>query len=675
MSMNTGQLKDYAPQARRDFIAAVTDRAAFYGLTANEITEVQERGDVAIIAGRPFPRSVVAKRKRLDERIRRHGFEQVMEQVAYTWFNRLVAIRFMELHGYLDHGYRVLSHPEGKPLPEIVEHAEHVELPGLDHEKVIELKLAGNKEAELYPLLLVAQCNALHRAMPFLFEAIDDETELLLPVNLLHSDSLIRKLVESIDEDDWQEVEIIGWLYQFYISEKKAQVIGKVVKSEDIPAATQLFTPKWIVRYMVQNTLGRQWLATYPKSTLRQQMEYYIEPAEQTPEVQAKLKEITPTSLTPEELTLIDPACGSGHILVEAYDTLKAIYKERGYRAKDIPRFILENNLFGLEIDERAAQLATFALLMKARADDRHFFNSGIQPHVLVIQESTGMDATEITSAINAPILKDKAPPSGHLFEELADEESPLFGRKTLSVTGDISQPDIAHLLRLFEHGKTFGSLIQVPPSLACRLPHLAERTQAVIAHGDLFERTAASLLAPLLQQASFLARTYRIVVTNPPYCGSRYMNRDLAGLGRSQFKAGAADMFAMFVQRSISLVAPTGHLGIVCPFVWMFIATYESFRRLLLAEGLFQSMVRLEYNAFEPACVPVSTWVYTRESVRPLQTQFIDLTEFKGIENQAPRTVEAIANPAVPYRFSTDCSEFLQIPTASFAYRVLMSA
>src|SRR5262249_31847651 len=264
---------------------------------------------------------------------------------------------------------------------ERLEHAEHVQLPGLRRDKVLELKLAGTRDQELYRMLLIAQCNALHEAMPFLFDRIDDETELLLPDNLLHSDSLIRKLVNEIDEEDWQKVEIIGWLYQFYISEKKDQVIGKVVKSEDIPAATQLFTPNWIVKYLVQNSLGRLWLATYPNSSLRQQMEYSIEPAEQTPEVHAQLRAITPESLNPEELTLLDPACGSGHILVEAYDLFKAIYQERGYRARDIPSLILQKNLYGLEIDDRAAQLAALALMMKARADDRRIFSSGIQPH------------------------------------------------------------------------------------------------------------------------------------------------------------------------------------------------------------------------------------------------------------------------------------------------------
>ena len=284
--MNRPNLKKYAPLARRDFIQAMKDRAAFYGLMANRIEPILVRGDVALIAGREHSRAVASKRKQLEADITKHGYEQTMEAMAYTWFNRLVAIRFMELHGYLEHGYRVLSHPEGKRTPEILEHAEHVEFPGLKRETVIDLKVAGNKEGELYRLLLSAQCNALHRAMPFLFERIDDQTELLLPDNLLHSDSLIRKLVSEIDEEDWQQVEIIGWLYQFYISEKKDEVIGKVVASEDIPAATQLFTPNWIVKYLVQNTLGRQWLATYPQSALRQQMAYYIEPAAQIPEVQ-----------------------------------------------------------------------------------------------------------------------------------------------------------------------------------------------------------------------------------------------------------------------------------------------------------------------------------------------------------------------------------------------------
>jgi hypothetical protein len=434
--MNRNKLKTYAPLARREFIQVVTDRAAFYGLTEKKIQPLTEQDDVTVIGGQAFPKSVAAKRKRLEQRIARDGFQQTMEAMAYTWFNRFVAIRYMELHGYLDHGYRVLSNPDGSPTPEIIEHAKHVDLPGIDRQTVVQMKLDGDQEPELYRMLLLAQCHALYRAMPFLFEPIDDETELLLPDNLLHSDSPIRKLVASIDEDDWQEVEIIGWLYQFYISEKKDQVIGKVVNSEDIPAATQLFTPNWIVKYLVQNSLGRQWMATYPDSPLKTQMEYYIEPAGQTPEVQEQLKAITPTELNPEELTLLDPACGSGHILVEAYDLLKAIYQERGYRAREIPRLILEKNLYGLEIDDRAAQLAAFALMMKARADDRRIFDSGIQPHIAAMQDSKGLDAKEISDALNAPILTEKVPYCGHPVEDVGtlprmrtEYVIPLLGR------------------------------------------------------------------------------------------------------------------------------------------------------------------------------------------------------------------------------------------------------
>ena len=558
--MNRTNLKNYAPQARRDFIQAMTDRAAFYGLTPKKIEPVVERGDLAVIAARAFPKSIAQKRKQLEHRIKRHGFEQTMEALAYTWFNRLVAIRYMELHGYLDHGYRVLSHPEGKPTPEILEHAEHVELPGLKPETAIDLKMAGNKEAELYRLLLTAQCNALHAAMPFLFEKIDDETELLLPDNLLHSDSLIRKLVREIDEEDWKKVEIIGWLYQFYISEKKEEVIGKVVASEDIPAATQLFTPNWIVKYLVQNTLGRQWLATYPQSSLRQQMEYYIEPAEQTPEVQEQLKAITPTSLNPEELTLLDPACGSGHILVEAYDLFKAIYQERGYRAKDIPALILQKNLFGLEIDDRAAQLAAFALMMKARADDRRIFESEAKPNILAFEDSQEMNASDITHALNSPINKEEMPPSEYLFEEIENEKTPLFSNKSHAEKGHVSQGDIASLLALFENAKTFGSLIQVPPKLAAKLPEIERRLDDVLKHGDL-TLAPAHVIKPLLQQARFLARQYDAVVANPPYMGRKGMNATLKSCAKDIYPDSLADTFAMFIEQGCRLAKPGAHL------------------------------------------------------------------------------------------------------------------
>ncbi len=666
--MNRTNLKNYSPQARRDFIQAMTDRAAFFGLTAKKIEPVVERGDLAVIAARAFPKSIAQKRKQLEDRIKRHGFEQTMEALAYTWFNRLVAIRFMELHGYLDHGYRVLSHPEGKPTPEVLEHAEHVELPGLKPETAIDLKLAGNKEADLYRLLLTAQCNALHAAMPFLFEKIDDETELLLPDKLLHSDSLIRKLVNEIDEEDWKEVEIIGWLYQFYISEKKDEVIGKVVASEDIPAATQLFTPNWIVKYLVQNTLGRQWLATYPQSSLRQQMEYYIEPAEQTPEVQEQLKAITPTSLNPEELTLLDPACGSGHILVEAYDLFKAIYQERGYRAKDIPALILEKNLFGLEIDDRAAQLAAFALMMKARADDRRIFDSEAKPNILAFEDSQGMNAAAITHALNSPINKEEMPPSEYLFEEIEEAQTPLFSKKVMAEKGHVSQGDIASLLELFENAKTFGSLIQVSETLAARLTEIEKRLKDVLQHGDLMHSTAG-VIAPLVQQAKLLALRFSVVLANPPYIGTKYMNANLKALADRAFEESKSDLFAMFVSRLLPLVGTSGSLGLVTPFVWMFISSYVVFRNKLLSQSTITSLVQLEYNAFEPACVPVCVFTISRMRVPDFKGHFVRLCDFPGHHNQAAKTLEAINNPLCTWRFAASANDFSKIDGNPIAY------
>jgi hypothetical protein len=675
--MNRTKLKNYAPQARRDFIQAVTDRAAYFGLTATKVEPVKEKGDSVLIGGRAFTRKVGEQRKRLEERVRQHGFQQTMEALAYTWFNRLVAIRFMELHDYLENGeggasYRVLSNPDkDKPTPEILEKAEHVSLESLDRQKVIDLKLEGTKEVELYRLLLIAECNALNAAMPFLFERIDDETELVLPDNLLHSDSLIRKLVSEIDEEDWQQVEIIGWLYQFYISEKKDEVIGKVVASEDIPAATQLFTPNWIVKYLVQNTLGRQWLATYPHSSLRQQMAYFIEPAEQTPEVQEQLRAITPTSLNPEEITLLDPACGSGHILVEAYDLFKLIYQEKGYDRRKIPALILQKNLFGLEIDDRAAQLAAFALMMKARADDRRIFTSETQPNVLAMQESKGLNASDITVALNAPILKEKLPPSGYLLEEIEDEKHPLFSRKALSEKGHVSQADVATLLELFEDAKTFGSLIQVPPKLAEKLPSIEQRLRDVLRHGDL-SHAAAGVIAPLLQQTRLLARQYDAVVANPPYMGHKGMNSALKSFGKAYYPKNKADLFNMFMERSLQLAVDSAHVGLMTPFTWMFISSYEEIRQSIFAKHTLVTLIQPEYHAFfESAYVPICAFVLNKTAMVAFRGTFIDLSSFYGEDLQPIKALEAIKDLQCSWKFAASGEDFAKITGNPVAYWV----
>ncbi len=604
--MNKSKLKAYAPTARREFIQAVTDRAQFYGLSEKkeDILPIEQRGDIIFLGGTPLSRSIpgkesarkiLAQRKNLEQRIDREGFLQVMEAVAYTWFNRFLALRYMEIHGYLDHGYRVLSNPNGSPIPEILEQAAHVQLSGLDQKKVVELKLDGDKDAELYRMLLVAQCNALNTAMPFLFERIDDETELLLPDNLLHSDSLIRKLVTEIDEEDWQQVEIIGWLYQFYISEKKDQVIGKVVKPEDIPAATQLFTPNWIVKYMVQNSLGRTWLTTYPNSPLRNKMEYYIEPAEQTDEVKAQLAAITPKELNPETITLLDPASGSGHILVEAYDIFKEIYLERGYRSRDIPRLILEKNLYGLDIDDRAAQMTGFALLMKARADDRKIL--GDNPprlNVMAIQGSEGIDAESITKEL----LKEKT-------YSIVEGPTTLFPETvTQPVLSTIQRPevdkdDIKDLLELFKQGKNFGSLIQIPEKIAGKLKILANLVQSNIESLDLYTREAAKSLLPIVRQAMILVRQYDYVVMNPPYMGNKGMNSELKGFAKELYPDSKSDLFAMFIERGIEFLKPTGLNAMITMHSWMFLSSFEDMRHTLLKNQSIITMAHLGAHAF----------------------------------------------------------------------------
>lgn len=636
--MDTKPLKDYAPVARRKFIEAVTAQATKLGITSKAISEPTLAGDLMMIEGQPFPKEMHPERQKLVERVKKDGFEAVIEAAAYTWFNRLVAIRYMELHNYLDHGYRVLSHPEGEPRPEILDHVADLELDGLDKSKAIELKLAGTKDEELYRLILMGQGNALHKSMPFLFERLGEVNELLLPANLLYTDSVIRQMVEAIKDDAWQQIEIIGWLYQYYISEKKDQVIGKVVKPEDIPAATQLFTPNWIVKYMVQNSLGAQWLATYPDSVLRGQMEYYIEPAEQTPEVHAHLKAITPDSLNPEEITLIDPACGSGHILVEAYDLFKAIYQERGYRQRDIPQLILEKNLFGLDIDQRAAQLAGFALMMKGRADDRRLFDRGLSLNVMAFVNSTDFDPEVLAESRDL---------------RLAD-----FG---------LESADLKAMKKLFEHATTFGSLIQVPEEVKAKLDGLSRLSRQE--SGELEDEGQLAVLHNLAQQAQLLVSRYDVVVANPPYMGSKGMNGLVKKFVGKSYQDTKADLFACFIKRGRYWGKEEAFIGVVAPFLWMFLSSYEKFRRGLLDQATLFNLTQLEYNAFEPACVPIASFVFRNLHIPNFEGSYIKLSEFKGHQNQAPRTIEAIENPNCGWMYRAKADDFKKIPGSPVAY------
>jgi type II restriction/modification system DNA methylase subunit YeeA len=643
--MNKTNLKAYAPQARRDFIAAVTSRANLLGISAAGASPACARGDLVIIEGREWPAKVNAQRAKLLRRIERRGFEQAMEEVAYTWFNRFAALRFMEIHGYLDHGWRVLSSRDGG-VPEILRYASEVSLPGLSAQKTREMQLAGNQDNELYKLLLVAQCNELSRSMPFLFERIDDDTELLLPENLLRTDSILAKLLSAVPEEDWAEVEVIGWLYQFYISAKKDQVVGSVVKSEDIPAATQLFTPNWIVQYMVQNSVGGLWLTANPSSTLASQWPYYVRPSEQTAEVQQRLGLLVKSrinenggKLDPESLKVLDPACGSGHILVVAYDVLKAIYLERGYRLRDVPRLILEKNLYGLDIDNRAAQLAGFALLMKARADDRRLFSDlGNAPrlNVLALQESAGLDAEEM---------------SAHLTP---------FG---------VERPAILALLKLFEHAKTFGSLIQIPPELSAHLEDLTKAFSAVERDGDLYAKAAAEDLAPFVDQAKVLSMQFDAVAANPPYMGRKSMCGALKTFLRATYSDYDRDLFSAFIHRLTGMAKNSGKIGIMTSFTWMFLSSFEKLRREILNNRGLTSLVQLEYDAFEDAKAHVCAFMLDGAHTPDYVASFVRLVKFRGAENQGPKTLEAIRNPKCGWMHHARPDDFIKVPGSPIAY------
>ncbi|MGO7791161.1 BREX-1 system adenine-specific DNA-methyltransferase PglX [Rhizobium ruizarguesonis] len=592
MAINRTALKTYAPQARIDFIQAMTNRAATFGITKRGVSKGELQGELFIVDGKSFPRAVGNQREKLVERINQTSFEQVMEAVAYTWFNRFLAIRYMELHGYFDHGYRVLSHPQGHKEPEILEEAAHLDLPGLKRGLIVQMKLKGTQDEALYRKILIAQCNDLYRAMPFLFEKIEDETELLLPENLLQSDSIIRKLVGAIDEAEWNNIEIIGWLYQFYISDRKDQVIGKVVQSEDIPAATQLFTPSWIVKYMVQNSLGATWLCTYPDSAIKGMMDYYIEPAAQMSEVQEQLETIAPKSLDPESLTLIDPAVGSGHILVEAYDLFKAIYIERGYTTKEAARLILTKNLYGLDIDDRAAQMAGFALLMKARADDRSLLRDPPRLNVLALQESNGLDVDALIRAL-LPEMRAEIIPSDDLLTETL--EQPTLALTIKHREADTVGSAIRGLFDTFNNAKTYGSLITVKSEVTESLPlllALLDRPAPVdMLRGFEFHQ-ATERLRILVRQMELLGQQYDCVVANPPYMGGKYYCDLLKRFAEKNFKDAKGDLYGAFILRNFAFSKINGRIGMITIPNWMFLATYEGLRNILLEQFCIQTLI-----------------------------------------------------------------------------------
>ncbi|RZR39785.1 BREX-1 system adenine-specific DNA-methyltransferase PglX [Vibrio vulnificus] len=674
--MNTNKLKAYAPKARIAFMEAVTKRAAFLGLYADRIAEMTIDGDSAVIEGRVFTRQQGQQRAQLVKRIEalgtnngkfvlKDGFNQFINETAFTWFNRLTAIRYMEVNEYLDHGYRVLSNSENAQFGEGFEilgsAADVANNLGLDKESIIDMVLDGNKEEELYRTILLGQCHQLSEAMSFMFEKLDDATELLLPDNLTKTDSILKDLINDIPEDNWREIEVIGWLYQFYISEHKDAVIGKVVKREDIPAATQLFTPNWIVKYLVQNSLGRQWLATYPDSELKEKMEYYITPAEQSDDVIEQLKAITPTSIDPEAIKVLDPACGSGHILVEVYEVLREIYLERGYRQREIPELILTKNIYGLDIDDRAAQMAAFAVMMKAREDDKRIFSRDIKLNIHSIQSSENLNINQLWADLDLD-GKQKTGSMGDLFAE------PQLDISEMSAENKIYLDLLRYLKAQFIDAKNLGSLIEVESKHLESLIKLQEKLAEKEQGSETTAKEAAHALKPIVEQAIVLATKYDVAVANPPYMGSKGMNAALKDFAKKSYPNSKSDLFAIFMERVFNFLKEDGYNAQVNMQSWMFLSSFEKMRESLLDTKTFITMAHLGARAFgqiSGEVVQTTAWVLTKKHIDGFKPSFLRLIEGNEVDKkQAILTKQNLFT-------DTKQDDFKKIPGSPIAYWV----
>lgn len=575
--MDKNAIKKYAVWARNELIARVTQKAEKYEITGKKTTPA----DADSIGGRLLTDAEKKQRAALIEKIKADGFEQVMEEVAYTWFNRFTALRFMEVNNYLPSHTRVFTNEAGEFKPQILADAIQLEMDGLDMDKVFELKDA-NKTEELYKYLLIVQCNALSSILPRMFQKIEHYTELLLPDYLLREGSVIEQMIALIPEEDWtDQVQIIGWLYQYYNIEPKAAVFArpssKKIEKEDVPAATQLFTPDWIVRYMVENSLGRLWLEGHSNATLKSEWKYYLDEAEQEENVQKQLGELRKeyAELKPEEIRCIDPCMGSGHILCYMFDVLVKIYENYGYTAREAASNIVEKNIWGLDIDERAAQLSYFAVMMKARQYDRRFFTRDIQPHVYAIEESNG-----ITSA-----------PMHDMGIELSQEEYGEAVKQTLRLVEEMND------------AKEYGSIVHVTPcdwNLLRRfaIPRgVSEKQLRLDIHGEI---EASARLQELVNIGEALSQKYHVVVTNPPYMGSDGMDGKLSAFVKKNYAICKADMFAVFMKRCADMVGKTGFQSMITQHTWMFLSSFDRLREDIVQNSTIINMAHLGPRAFE---------------------------------------------------------------------------
>ena len=632
--MDKSKIQKFAMWARTELITQVKQRAYQYGIDKSGL------GDASAdtLNGRLLTAEEKSQRQELIKQIQEKGYKQVMEEVAYTWFNRFIALRFMEVNNYLPSHIRVFSDASGAFKPEILRDALHLELPGLNHAKVAEYIENSETEA-LYRYLLLTQCNALNSALPMMFERMGGYTEMLLPNNILRPDSVLARLIADIDEQDWtDQVQIIGWLYQYYNTELKDDTFAQLKKNvkitkERIPAATQLFTPDWIVRYMVENSLGRLWLEGHPNAELRDSWKYYLDEAEQEPEVEAQLTKLREEykTIKPEEIKVIDPCMGSGHILVYAFDVLMQIYTSAGWDQREAAQSILKNNLFGLDIDDRAAQLAYFAVMMKARQYDRRLLTRGIQPNIYSICESNGISA-DVIAYFHGDNAKLKS--------------------------------DIESIVTELHDAKEYGSILNITP---VDFAGLYARFDEIRNDISMMKQAALDELLPLVQCAELLAQKYDVVVTNPPYMGSSGMNALLADYVKTKYPDSKSDLFACFIERCGQMAKKNGYQAMITQHAWMFLSSFEKLRTRLLAVDIV-NMAHLGARAFEEIggeVVQTTSFVIRKSHITDYKGEYCRLIE--------PTTQQGKEDMflAGENRYEADQSNFSKIPGSPVAYWV----
>ena len=592
--------------------------------------------------------------------------DALIEKAAYTWFNRFMAFRFMDVHGF-NRPLVVSPANKGDTRPQLLSDALDgivpPDLPADQKKRVMDLLLgripSPNAQAEVYRLLFLNACKTLRRTLPFLFEEVDEPNELLLPDDLLSEHSVPAMLRGVMDQETCNDVEIIGWLFQFYISDKKDAVMKKAgaVSAEDLPARTQLFTPEWIVRYLVENSLGRMWLEHHPDSHLADHMRYYCT-SSATDTDNTSPKPLAPSPLEIEDIKLLDPACGSGHILVYAFELLIHIYEEEGYAKSQIPELILRKNLYGLEIDPRAGQLAAFALVMKACLYDRSFLQ-----RLRSSQWNIGGEKLPVTSH-QPPATDDEIVHIGILRNiQFTTQEQQDYQKR---LGKNLITQDLWLLMKQFENAETLGSLI-IPRTAALRDIEEAINTSGV--WDDLLMHETNKKLREVLNLARMLSPRYHVLVTNPPYLGNAYLSAEQKQYGADHFPNGKSDLFAMFFERGYDLTLPGGYMGYMSPYVWMFIQSYEGLRRKMIEQKHISSLIQMEYSAFAEATVPLCTFVLQNcHSDQP--GDYFRLTEFKGgMEVQNKKYLEAIENPDCGWFYRTKAENFSKIPGSPIAY------